>query len=92
MKRITSIVIMFIFLVILPTAYGFEHRKDGPDLTVTEQWSFSKDEVKKILIKHLIDQGICIPNMKNATSYIGIYAYDGSMNDESVVISVEYEP
>ena len=96
MKKV--LVIMFIFFFV-PYVNAFEHTKRLPDTTIYEEWVFSAEQVKEILIEHLSEYGFHLPKVisererKSDSVYITLEdcSYYHSGCKKSVRILIEYE-
>lgn len=77
-----------ILIMIMSTgAFGFEHDQRMPSTVATEQWAFSKNEIRDILIEYLESKGYEIRNKKSGR----ITIKEGVFPDKIVTLWIKYD-
>lgn len=86
MKKILF-VLLSIYLIFPIRSFGFEHDLQMPNTTTTEQWAFSKNEIRDILIKYLESEGYKIRNKKSGR----ITIREGVFPNKIITLWIEYD-
>lgn len=64
-KNLFVLLLASLFLIFPIRSFGFEHKQQMPSTIATEQWEFSKNEIRDILIEYLESKGYEIRNKKS---------------------------